>query len=147
MVKAYPESNYYEFFKAYCKSFAPLDIYKNPKLTMMFITYQCSTLLDMFVDRRYETYAYINNCDLIYLLYSEVLILLRPLRKFTYSFLSDTVITNIINDYSTLMIVFLVFNFAYESIILIYVKCHIINSIINVSKEIINVAKAFECFV
>ena len=146
MVKAYPESNYYEFFKAYCKSFAPLDIYKNPKLTMMFITYQCSTLLDMFVDRRYETYAYINNCDLIYLLYSEVLILLRPLRKFTYSFLSDTVITNIINDYSTLMIVFLVFNFAYESIILIYVKCHIINSIINVSKEIINVAKAFECF-
>lgn len=146
MIKDYPQSDYRSLFREYCQSFEPLNTYQDPKLTIMVISYETASLLDMFVDRRYETYAKINNCDLIYQLYSEIILLLQPVRRYVYTYLSEQVIQNIISNYSTLMIFFLVFNFVYEVIILLYVKFHIINSIINYSKEVIIVAKAFECF-
>lgn len=144
LIQKYPQSDYKTFLREYCKSFEPLNTYQNPKLMMVVISYQTSNLLEMFVDRRYETYAYINNCDLIYLLYTETIVLLRPLRRYVYKYLSEIVIQNIISDYTTLMIIFLVFNFLYEVVILLFVKFHIINSIINYSQEIIYVVKAFE---
>lgn len=144
LIQKYPQSDYKTFLREYCKSFEPLNTYQNPKLMMVVISYQTSNLLEMFVDRRYETYAYINNCDLIYLLYTETIVLLQPLRRYVYKYLSEIVIQNIISDYTTLMIIFLVFNFLYEVVILLFVKFHIINSIINYSQEIIYVVKAFE---
>ena len=146
MIRDYPQSDYRSLFREYCQSFEPLNTYQDPKLTIMVISYETASLLDMFVDRRYETYAKINNCDLIYQLYSEIILLLQPVRRYVYTYLSEQVIQNIISNYSTLMIFFLVFNFVYEVIILLYVKFHIINSIINYSKEVIILAKAFECF-
>ena len=54
--------------------------------------------------------------------------------------------SNIISQYNLVMILFLIFNFLYESIILFVLKVKIIDSIVAQSKEIIRVAKAMECF-
>ena len=138
--------NYFDLYRQYCNAFEPLHSYQNPKLALMLVTYQTSTLLEMFVDRNYETYAKINNADLTYLIYSEILILITPLRQFVISFLNGTVITSLISDYRNMMIIFLVFNLVFESIILVVVKFLTINRIIDVTNEIIIAAKAFDCF-
>ena len=144
MVEQYPDTNYFDLYTQYCNVFEPLHSYQNPKLALMLVAYQTSTLLEM--DRNYETYARINNADLTYLIYSEILILITPLRQFVIAFLNGTVIARIISDYRNMMIIFLVFNFVFESIILVVVKYLTINRIIDVTNEIIIVAKAFDCF-
>lgn len=146
MVSLYPDSDYYGLFRAFCKSFEPIETYSDPMLTVTYITYQLSQLLDQFVDRLYSTYAQINNSDLIYQIYTEILMLLRPLRQFVYSHISNSIITTIISEYNVVIITFLVINFVYETIILIIVKLHIINGIISSAKEVINLAQAFDCF-
>ena len=133
MVGQYPDTNYFDLYTQYCNAFEPLHSYQNPKLAMMLVAYQTSTLLEM--DR-----------NLTYLIYSEILILITPLRQFVIAFLNGTVIARIISDYRNMMIIFLVFNFVFESIILVVVKYLTINRIIDVTNEIIIVAKAFDCF-
>lgn len=146
MVSTYPDSNYYALFRAFCKSFQPIEIYGDPKLSVMYVTYQLSQLLDKFIDREYSTYATINNSDLIYQIYTEILMLIRPLRQFVYSNISNSIIKTIITEYNLVIIAFLVFNFVYETIILFIVKFHIINGIIRSAKQVINLAQALECF-
>lgn len=146
MVTTYPDSDYYALFRAFCKSFQPIEAYGDPKLSVMYVTYQLSQLLDKFVDRDYSTYATINNSDLIYQIYTEILMLIRPLRQFVYSHISNSIIKSIIADYNVVIITFLVLNFVYETVILFIVKVHIINGIIRFAKEIINLAQALECF-
>ena len=73
MVTTYPDSDYYGLFRAFCKSFQPIEAYGDPKLSVMYVTYQLSQLLDKFVDRDYSTYATINNSDLIYQIYIQKL--------------------------------------------------------------------------
>ena len=145
MVKQYPESNYYTLFETYCKSFQPLDVYSDPELAIMYVAYQMSQLLDMFVNREYDTYAYINNSNLISEIYSAILLLIRPIRKFVYYHISENIIENIIAKFIVSIGIFLFFNFFYETLILIFVKFHIVNKIIKSSKEIMHLAQAFEC--
>ena len=115
-------------------------------MAMSILTYKTSKVLDLFVDQTYDTYAVITNCLLIYQIYTEVLMIIRPIRRYLYINLLGTIIKDIIWNYSLIMIIFLIFNGVYELIILVVVKKTIINNIVNMSREIIIVAKAFECF-
>ena len=62
------------------------------------------------------------------------------------NYLFTVVISNIISNYNLVMILFLVFNFLYETVILFVLKIKIIDQIIHSTKEIITVAKVMECF-
>jgi hypothetical protein len=146
MLVRYPENDYLNLFKQFCHSLESLHRYEDPRLTMLIVTYKNKKLLEMFVDRKLETYAVISNNELIYSIYSEVLLLVRPFRRYIAEDLSKIVINNIISNYMLMLVVFLIINFSYEMFILFMIKQRIINSIISMSKEIIVVAKAFECF-
>ena len=145
MLVRYPENDYLNLFKQFCHSLESLHRYEDPRLTMLIVTYKNKKLLEMFVDRKLETYAVISNDELIYSIYSEVLLLVRPFRRYIAEDLSKIVINNIISNYMLMLVVFLIINFSYEMFILFMIKQRIINSIISMSKEIIVVATAFEC--
>ena len=71
--------------------------------------------------------------------------IVRPIRRYLYEYLIDDVTKKILSNHNLLMIMFLLINFIYEIMILIIIKFGVINKIIKSSKEIIVVAKAFEC--
>ena len=147
MVKKYPEYNYYSLFSKYCSQVFSLNKYHNALLALKLISYSTSSLLDLFIGRTLEIYRNINNNDLLYQKYSDVLMIIRPVRRFIYNYVSQDVISLIISSYIMVMIVFIVFNVVYEAVILLLTKLKIINSVIQYSKEIIILLKAFECFV
>lgn len=147
MVSLYPQSDYYSVLEKYCSSLTTLYKYQDDKLLMLYITYQTKNILDMFTERTYDKYADINNSYLLYKMYCQILIVLRPLRRFLYTYILTDVIQTIINKYIQLIVIFLVFNFVYELIILFVLKYVIIKDIIQSSKEILMVAKAFDCFI
>ena len=146
MTNGYPESDYTALLGKYCYVYSNLRQYPDDKMAMSILTYKTSKVLDLFVDQTYDTYAVITNCLLIYQIYTEVLMIIRPIRRYLYINLLGTIIKDIIWNYSLIMIIFLIFNGVYELIILVVVKKTIINNIVNMSREIIIVAKAFECF-
>lgn len=145
MVNRYPESNYYDLFSNYCKTFKPLGIYSKHELAYEYIGYQMSQLLNMFVNQEYETYNLINNSSLIYQLYSEIIILIGPIRFFIYSHISDTIINKIINNFEDSYITFLIVNILFEAIILIFVKYAIVKNINIIINEIMDLSIALEC--
>lgn len=145
MVNKYPDSNYYDLFSNYCKSFKPLGIYSNHELAYEYIGHQMSQLLNMFVNQEYETYYLINNSSLIYQLYCEIIILIGPIRFFIYSHISNTVINKIIDNFVNSYITFLVVNIFFEAIILFFVKHAIVKHINVIIKEIIDFSRALEC--
>ena len=147
MVSLYPQSDYYSVLEKYCSSLTTLYKYQDDKLLMLYITYQTKNILDMFTERTYDKYADINNSYLLYKMYCQILIVLRPLRRFLYTYILTDVIQTIIDQYIQLIVIFLVFNFVYELIILFVLKYVIIKDIIQSSKEILMVAKAFDCFI
>ena len=113
---------------------------------MIAITYQTKKLIDLFTERSYSKYAEINKSDLLYTLYGEVLIMLRPIRKYVYSYILSNVINSIVSSYVWVIIIFLIFNCIFESIILIILNFIIVKLLIQSSKEILMVAKTFDCF-
>ena len=147
VIEGFPQCEYKQLLIEYCKAYSNLQEYTNEKMTLKIITYKTSTMLNEFVDRTYETYAKISNSIKLYQIYTEILMIARPLRRYLYTYMGEVVIENILRNHNILMIVFLVCNFVYESILLYIIQFQIINNIIRNSKEIIIVAKAFECFI
>ena len=145
MIKGYPNSNYVGLLAKYCYVYSNLRTYQDDKMTLNIITYKTSKVLDLFLDQTYETYQIITNCLLIYQIYTEILMIVRPIRRYLYKYIIEDVIKKILNNHSILMIIFLLINFIYEILILVSIKFGIIDKIIQSSKEIIVVAKAFEC--
>ena len=145
MINGYPSANYEGLLAKYCAVYSNLKTYPDDKMTLNIITYKTSKVLDLFLDTTYRTYEIITNCLLIYQIYTEILMIVRPIRRYLYEYLIDDVIKKILNNHNLLMIMFLLINFIYEIMILIIIKFGIINKIIKSSKEIIVVAKAFEC--
>ena len=78
MVKKYPEYNYYSLFSKYCSQVFSLNKYHNALLALKLISYSTSSLLDLFIGRTLEIYRNINNNDLLYQKYSDVLMIIRP---------------------------------------------------------------------
>ena len=142
----YIKSDYFKMFSEYCSTAISLNTYKNDKLQMIISTYKTLELLEMFTGRTYSIYAKINNSDLLYSIYMQIFFLIRPVGSFMNNYLFTVVISNIISNYNLVMILFLVFNFLYETVILFVLKIKIIDQIIHSTKEIITVAKAMECF-
>ena len=147
MFTTYPDSNYQELFRAYCKTMPTLTTYKDNFMSLEIINYKIFKLLNLFVDQEYDTYANINNSDLLYTIYTDFLILIRPLRRRVYKYIIEEVITYIISQYNLIMIIFIFFNFIYETILLVSIKLSVINRVIQYTKEIITLSKALECFV
>ena len=145
MVNKYPESNYYDLFSNYCKSFKPLGIYSNHELAYEYIGYQMSQLLNMFIDQKYETYNLINNSSLIYQIYCEIIILIGPIRFFIYSHISNSIINKIIDNFVNSNLTFMIVNIFFEAIILFFVKNAIVNNITITINEIIDFSRALEC--
>ena len=142
----YVKSDYFAMFSAYCSTVKSINTYQDDKLLKIVTLYQIMQLIDMFTGDTYPIYAAINKSDLLYKVYMEILLLVRPVGSFMNNYLISRVIGNIISQYNLVMILFLIFNFLYESIILFVLKAKIIDSIVAQSKEIIRVAKAMECF-
>ena len=113
-------------------------------MSIELVTYQVNKLLNLFVDRKYSTYAKINNSNLLYSIYTEYLLLIRPLRKRIYTYTLDEVITLIISQYNMMMILSIVFNFLYEAIIFFCIKFSVIDRLILYTKEIVVLAKALD---
>ena len=44
-------------------------------------------VLDLFLDQTYETYQIITNCLLIYQIYTEILMIVRPIRRYLYKYI------------------------------------------------------------
>lgn len=146
MTEKYPQNDYYYLFSQYCKQAYSINLYQNTFLTLQLICYSTSSLLDLFVGRTYKIYAVINNSEILYQKYADLLMMVRPMRRYIYHYLVNDVIVLIISEYNLFMIIFIIFNFIYEAFILGIIKYYVINNIINYSKQVIIVSKAFECF-
>lgn len=146
MVDLYPENDFLGLLRQSCLSIVSIHEYKEDKLMMNLITYQTKNILDRFVNRTYELYSEINYSDLLYSIYTEALIVLRPLRRFLYKTILVDVVQSIINHYILLLVLYLIVNFMYESIILLVLKFVIIQKSIQSSKEALMVAQSFDCF-
>ena len=142
----FPTHDYVNLLIAYCDEYSSFQEYENEKMSLKLITYKTSTLLNDFIDRTYQTYAKIANSLKLYQIYADVLMIARPLRRFLHAYLKDIIIDNILNSHNIIMILFLICNFIYESLLFYVIQVHIINNIIHNSKENIIVAQAFECF-
>lgn len=145
VVEQYPNSDYELMFSRYCFSLSTLSKYNDDKLTMTVIAYQNQKLLDFFTDQTYETYAKINNNELLYTVYIELLIMIRPIRGYIFRNCLQKNVDSITNDYLVYIIIFLVVNFLFEIVFFIMIKFSIIDKIIRYSKEILLVVKAFHC--
>lgn len=141
----YPELDYTMLLSAYCSTFTSFAQYQNEKLSIDVINYLTGRLLDMFVDMSYDTLFLINNCDLLYDVYLDLLLVVRPMRAYLYSYLVNHIITKIISNYTIVIITFIICNFVYDGFILFILKLKFISTIVEKSKEILFVAKAFEC--
>ena len=145
VVEQYPNSDYELMFSRYCFSLSTLSKYNDDKLTMTVIAYQNQKLLDFFTDQTYETYAKINNNEILYTVYIELLIMIRPIRGYIFRNCLQKNVDSITNDYLVYIIIFLVVNFLFEIVFFIMIKFSIIDKIIRYSKEILLVVKAFHC--
>ena len=111
----------------------------------MKIAYENQKLLDFFTDQTYETYAKINNNELLYTVYIELLIMIRPIRGYIFRNCLQKNVDSISNNNLVYIIIFLVVNFLFEIVFFIVIKFSIIDKIIRYSKEILLVVKAFHC--
>ena len=145
MLEKYPQSNYYAMFSALCSQTSSLPQYKNIYLLMQLINYRTSVLLDLYVGRSYEILHKINTDKNLFELFVDLQFIIRPLRRFILKYLGNEGISQILSNYNSIVIVFIVFSFSYEVIILLVVKFAIVNKIIRYLKEIVFTGKAFEC--
>lgn len=144
MVEGYPESDYISLLIKYCDVYSNLRSYPDEKMSMSLLTYKTGKVLDLFVDQTYQTYEIITNCLLLYQIYTEILMIIRPISRYLCFNLLDRIINEIISQYNIVMALFLAFNCIYEIIIIVAVK-FIITKIVILSEEVIMTAKAFEC--
>ena len=112
---------------------------------MQLINYRTSALLDLYVGRPYEILHKINTDKNLFELFVDLQFIIRPLRRFILKYLGNEGISQILSNYNSIVIVFIVFSFSYEVIILLVVKFAIVNKIIRYLKEIVFTGKAFEC--
>ena len=145
MTEDYPESDYIALLSKYCYVYSSLRSYSDEKMTLSIITYKTGKVLDLFIDQTYETYAVITNCLLIYQIYTEILMIVRPIRRYLYIHLLTKIIDNIISKYNMWIFIFIFFSVLYELLILFVVKIKVIKRIVHLSKEVIIVTQAFEC--
>ena len=145
MLEKYPQSNYYAMFSALCSQTSSLPQYKNIYLLMQLINYRTSALLNLYVGRSYEILHKINTDKNLFELFVDLQFIIRPLRRFILKYLGNEGISQILSNYNSIVIVFIVFSFSYEIIILLVVKFAIVNKIIRYLKEIVFTGKAFEC--
>ena len=93
----------------------------------MKIAYQNQKLLDFFTDQTYETYAKINNNELLYTVYIELLIMIRPIRGYIFRNCLQKNVDSISNNNLVYIIIFLVVNFLFEIVFFIVIKFSIID--------------------
>lgn len=146
MHEEYPESNYEMLFSRYCYSLNSLSTYNDDKLLMTIVVYQNEKLLDQLTDQSYETYVRISNSELLYDVYTELLIIVRPIRGYVYDNCIIDIVDDLVSNYTHFIIIFLVVNFFFEIVIFIVIKFWSIDTIIKYTKEIIIVVRAFQCF-
>ena len=113
---------------------------------MTIVVYQNEKLLDQLTDQSYETYVRISNSELLYDVYTELLIIVRPIRGYVYDNCIIDIVDDLVSNYTHFIIIFLVVNFFFEIVIFIVIKFWSIDTIIKYTKEIIIVVRAFQCF-
>ena len=146
MQNKYPESDYNLLFTTYCYSMRSIQIYNDEKLLLTVIVYQNEKLLDQLIEHEDNTSVSINNKQLLYTVYTELLIIIRPIRGYLYTNSLEEIVIYLVNDYKVFIIIFLVVNFMFEILIFIVIKCFAIDAIIKYMKEIVLVVKSFQCY-
>lgn len=146
MQNKYPESDYNLLFTTYCYSMRSIHIYNDEKLLLTVIVYQNERLLDQLIEHEDKTSVSVNNKQLLYTVYTELLIIIRPIREYLYTNSLEEIVSNLVNDYKDFIIIFLVVNFMFEILIFIVIKLFAIDAIIKYIKEIVLVVKSFQCY-
>ena len=81
---------------------------------MQLINYRTSALLDLYVGRSYEILHKINTDKNLFELFVDLQFIIRPLRRFILKYLGNEGISQILSNYNSIVIVFIVFSFSYE---------------------------------
>ena len=142
--KKFQNCEYYNLFSQFCKTAPSVDKYKNEKLLDVQIAYEANQLVNSIVKRSETALIEIQNEKLFYDLFTNIICLMRPLRKRINAYITNTLKPKIMRKFK-IYIFFYIFNFIYEIGILLFLKIIVINSNLMLTKEIIGVAKAFEC--
>lgn len=142
----YPEKQYQELFINYCLSLPIISQYKNEKMFISFISYQSEKILEFINSTSFESIKEVKNNDLLYDLYTNIICVIRPLRKRINNYINKQLVPQFLINNKIFIVFFLVFNVLYEIATLLIIKLYIINKSILLIKEIIMVGKAFECF-
>jgi hypothetical protein len=146
VITKYPEYDYYKLLSKYCSTLPVLKNATSELILYTIINREIGKILNMFDGTDWDTYVYINNQHMLYELYSDVICIMRPLRKQMNNYLSQHIIKVLLLKYQLSYAAFLVSNVLYEFIILLFIKCFIINKIVSSMKNIIILGKAFDCY-
>ena len=103
---------------------------------MFFRILKISSLLNRETNLTYDYYNDILSKDYFYKLFTEITLIIRPIRSFIIKYLNENIIQKILNEYISIIIIYLVINFVFQISYLIYIKFYIINNAIQNIKDI-----------
>ena len=141
----YPKQDFYKLLSAYCKTLYTLEGFSTENFLYSRVVRDIGKILNLFKERTWEVYAFINKQSILYKLYTDLICFIRPLRKQLFLFLTENILTKLLWNYQLGYILFLLFNILYELFILIFMKYFIMNKIVQYMKDIIILGKSLEC--
>ena len=139
-----PNHDYYSLFSTYCNLKPCISKYKNEKLLIAEIAYEGDKILDQITDNSYQYLANLQKIDDFYYLFTDIICMMRPLRKRISIYITKDLNPKLMNHFKTGIISYLCFNIAYEVLILISLKFGVINHNISLTKEMLIISNAFE---
>ena len=139
-----PNHDYYSLFNTYCNLKPCISKYKNEKLLLAEIAYEGNKILDQITDNSYQYLSNIQKIDDFYYLFTDIICMMRPLRKRISIYITEELNPKLMNHFKTGIISYLCFNIAYEILILISLKFGVINHNISLTKEMLIISNAFE---
>lgn len=145
VITKYPKQDFYKLLSAYCKTLYTIEGFSTENFLYSRVVRDIGKILNLFKERTWEVYAYINKQSILYKLYTDLICFIRPLRKQLFLFLTENILTKLLWNYQLGYILFLLFNILYELFILIFMKYFIMNKIVQYMKDIIILGKSLEC--
>ena len=129
IIQAYPQMNYEQLLISYCKSIPSIQFgNQSDKYLMDEILYKSTKLLlngDNFNAEKETEY----NQDELYDAITELLYILRPLRKFYYDYYYNVELSNKMDTHYVILIVFLMGNIIIQIIYFVIIKGYILDRI------------------
>ena len=145
VITKYPQKDFYKLLSAYCKTLHSIGSFSSENFLYSRVVHDIGKILNLFRERTWDVYAYINKQSILYKLYTDLICVIRPLRKQLFLVLTQNILQKLLWRYQLGYILFLLFNILYELFILIFMKYFIMNKIVQYMKDIIILGKSLEC--